>query len=163
MDREQRINALMALLEQRIVMLDGAMGTALDEAGLVPADYGEPRFEGCPEILVSTRPDVILEIHRGYLRAGADIVETDTFGANRLVLGDFDEEAAGWARTLNRDAAAIARADTAAAERQPDRAICHDAVLEGKVGAGGEPEGARADPGRAWRLRSPREERGRSR
>jgi 5-methyltetrahydrofolate--homocysteine methyltransferase len=83
------------------------MGTAIQDAELSAEDYGGAVYEGCPEILVDTRPDLILEIHRGYLRAGADIIETDTFGGTPLVLAEYG--LAERCRELNRKAAQLAR------------------------------------------------------
>ncbi|MGC8792959.1 MAG: homocysteine S-methyltransferase family protein, partial [Bryobacteraceae bacterium] len=76
-------------LESRILLLDGAMGTMLQREGLSARDFGGPAHEGCNEVLVLTRPDVVAGIHRAYLRAGADILETDTFGATEVVLGEY--------------------------------------------------------------------------
>ncbi|GIW44808.1 MAG: methionine synthase [Candidatus Binatia bacterium] len=89
MQADERVAALRRALEQRILVLDGAMGTAIQSFGLSAGDFGGPQFEGCNEHLVCTRPDVIEAIHRGYLEAGADIIETNTFGGTRLVLGEY--------------------------------------------------------------------------
>jgi 5-methyltetrahydrofolate--homocysteine methyltransferase len=95
------------LLGERVLCLDGATGTWLQGQKLGPSDFGGEALEGCNEILVDTRPDLILEMHRSYLRAGADIVETDTFGGTPLVLGEYG--LAARARELNRRAAGLAR------------------------------------------------------
>lgn len=71
-------------LSRGVCIIDGAMGTLIDDAGLKPEDYAG--HEGCPEILNVSRPDLIESIHRQYLDAGANILETNTFGANALVL-----------------------------------------------------------------------------
>src|SRR5262249_28765962 len=81
--------ALRELMGQRVLVLDGAMGTMLQQRQLTAEDFGGPALEGCNEVLVRTRPDVVLDIHRNYLAAGADIVETDTFGATPLVLAEY--------------------------------------------------------------------------
>ena len=81
--------ALRELLAERILVLDGAMGTMLQQRHLTAADFGGAALEGCNENLVRTRPDVLLDIHRKYLEAGADIIETDTFGSTPLVLGEY--------------------------------------------------------------------------
>src|SRR5215467_11851613 len=81
--------ALRELLSQRILVLDGAMGTMLQHRNLNAADFGGPALEGCNENLVHTRPDVVLDVHRKYLEAGADIIETNTFGSTPLVLGEY--------------------------------------------------------------------------
>ena len=104
---DHRLAALLDALESRILILDGAMGTMIQQQHLEAADFGGPQLEGCNEVLVRTRPDVILGIHRAYLEAGADIIETDTFGGTPLVLGEYS--LASEARELNRLAAALAR------------------------------------------------------
>ena len=93
-------------MAERILVLDGATGTMLQSKELGPDDFGGPELEGCNEILVRTRPDVILDVHRAYLAAGADIIETDTFGGTPLVLAEYGLEAD--ARELNRLAAELA-------------------------------------------------------
>ncbi len=95
------------LLAERILILDGAMGTMLQRRRLTAADFGGPASEGCFEILVRTRPDVVLDIHRDYLRAGADIIETNSFSGTALVLADYG--LAGAAHSLNVQAARLAR------------------------------------------------------
>src|SRR6201998_2364539 len=81
--------ALRELLRERILVLDGAMGTMLQQENLTAADFGGAQLEGCNENLNLTRPDVVLGIHRKYLEAGADIVETNTFGSTPLVLAEY--------------------------------------------------------------------------
>ena len=91
-----------------VFILDGAMGTAVQSMDLtVDGDYlGR---ENCTDILTKTRPDLVKQIHASFLDVGVDAIETNTFGANRLVLGEFDEEAASWAFELNVQSASIAR------------------------------------------------------
>src|ERR1044071_3908801 len=103
---EERRKALIDILEQRVLVLDGAMGTMIHQAPLsIETDYlGR---ENCPEILNATRPDVILDIHRRYLAAGADVVETNSFGGARMTLADNHLEDRAY--ELNRAAAEIAR------------------------------------------------------
>src|SRR5262249_48623642 len=81
--------ALRELLGQRVLVLDGAMGTMLQQRNLTAADFGGPALEGCNEILVRTRPDVVLDIHRKYFEAGADIVETNSFNGTKSDLIDY--------------------------------------------------------------------------
>src|ERR1700733_12898537 len=88
-DRAQRQARLKELLETRILCLDGAMGTAIQGHTLGPEDFGGEAYEGCNEQLAITRPDVLTGIHTAYLEAGADIVETDTFGSTSLVLAEY--------------------------------------------------------------------------
>ncbi|MGV9863844.1 methionine synthase [Rhodococcus koreensis] len=81
-------SALLDALNQRVVIGDGAMGTMLQAADLTLDDF--LGLEGCNEILNDTRPDVLKEIHRAYFEAGADAVETNTFGCNLPNLADYD-------------------------------------------------------------------------
>ena len=111
--------ALRELLRERILILDGAMGTMLQQANLTAEDFGGPDLEGCNENLVMTRPDVVVEIHRKYLHAGADIIETNSFGSTPVVLAEYGlgEEAC----RISRVAAELARkaADGFSRPRKP--------------------------------------------
>jgi 5-methyltetrahydrofolate--homocysteine methyltransferase len=78
---------LLVALAERVVVADGAMGTMLQRAELTLDDFAG--LEGCNEILNVTRPDVVLDVHRGYLAAGAEAVETNTFGANLPNLAEY--------------------------------------------------------------------------
>ncbi|HTP70009.1 MAG TPA: methionine synthase [Dongiaceae bacterium] len=106
-DLKQSEKALRELLSERILVLDGAMGTMLQQRHLSAEDFGGPALEGCNENLVRTRPDVVLDIHRKYFEAGADIVETDTFGSTPLVLGEYGLQQD--AHELSKRAAELAR------------------------------------------------------
>ncbi|MCU0305132.1 MAG: methionine synthase [Thermoanaerobaculales bacterium] len=101
-----RTEELIALMRDRILVLDGATGTMLQSRGLGPEDFGGAELEGCNEHLVVTRPDVILDVHRAYLEAGADLIETDTFGGTPVVLAEYG--LADRTRELNRRAAELA-------------------------------------------------------
>src|SRR5260370_7497741 len=98
---------LKSLLEERLQVLDGAMGTMLEQRSLTATDFGGPELEGCNENLVRTRPDVVLDIHRKYFEAGSDMVETDSFGGTPIVLAEYG--LAAHAYELNKTAAQIAR------------------------------------------------------
>ncbi len=102
-----RTKELQFLMNERILVLDGAMGTMLQQCNLTAKDFGGPELEGCNENLVLTRPDVILDIHRKYFAAGADIVETNTFGSTPLVLAEYN--LATQAHLINKTAAELAR------------------------------------------------------
>jgi 5-methyltetrahydrofolate--homocysteine methyltransferase len=102
-----RQQALYNALDTSILVLDGAMGTMVQQRHLTAADFGGTALEGCNENLVATRPDVILDIHRAYFEAGSDMVETDTFGATRIVLAEYGLE--DHAYELNVAAARLAR------------------------------------------------------
>ncbi|HEY7546251.1 MAG TPA: homocysteine S-methyltransferase family protein, partial [Blastocatellia bacterium] len=92
MERSERTRMLEELLLERILVFDGATGTAIQAHNLTAEDFGGAHLDGCNENLVFTRPDVVLDIHRGYLSAGADIIETDTFGATAIVLAEYGLE-----------------------------------------------------------------------
>src|SRR5258708_5270129 len=99
--------ALRDLLSQGIVVVDGAMGTMLQQGNLTAEDFGGAALEGCNENLVRTRPDVVLDIHRKYFEAGSDIVETNSFGGAPIVLGE--DGLAPDPHLLNKRAAEFAR------------------------------------------------------
>jgi 5-methyltetrahydrofolate--homocysteine methyltransferase len=101
-----RSNELIALMHERILVLDGAMGTMLQQCNLGAEDFGGTELEGCNEHLVFSRPDVVLDLHRRYLEAGADIIETDTFGGTPVVLAEYG--LAMRTRELNQRAAELA-------------------------------------------------------
>src|SRR3989440_5031188 len=132
------LHPLEALMRERIVVLDGAMGTMVQQCRLSEADYRGERFQnwngkdlkGCLEILLLTKPEVIGDIHRRYLEAGADIIETNTFSGTSIGLHDFlfrgepsnrrkdieffqrvvdDEELSALVREMNLEAAKVAR------------------------------------------------------
>ncbi|MEH3085138.1 MAG: homocysteine S-methyltransferase family protein [Xylophilus ampelinus] len=113
--RYTRAAQLPAILAERIAILDGAMGTMIQRFKLTEAQYRGERFadfhkdvKGNNELLSLTRPDVIRDIHEGYLAAGADLVETNTFGATTVAQDDY--EMAHLAREMNLASARIARA-----------------------------------------------------
>ncbi len=106
-DLDARRALLEAALDERVLVLDGATGTALQAANLTAEDFGGPDLEGCNENLCATRPDVVDGVHEGYLAAGADIVETDSFGGTPLVLAEYG--LADRAFELNAASARIAR------------------------------------------------------
>ncbi len=87
--RAERVRALKAAIGERVLVLDGAMGTMLQSKNLKASDFGGAEYEGCNEHLVLTRPELIEEIHAQYFAAGADITETNSFGGTPLVLGEF--------------------------------------------------------------------------
>jgi 5-methyltetrahydrofolate--homocysteine methyltransferase len=110
-----RAQALPEILKTRIAILDGAMGTMIQRFKLSEADYRGERFKDFPkdvkgnnELLSLTRPDVIRDIHEGYLAAGADMIETNTFGATTVAQADYDMQ--HLAREMNLQSAKIARA-----------------------------------------------------
>ena len=125
--RPDATDALRAILTDRILVLDGAMGTMIQQHGFSEADYRGARFADWPsdirgnnDLLSITQPEAIAAIHRAYLEAGADLVETNTFNAQRISLADYDMQ--DLAYELNFESARLARAacDAMTAET-PDR------------------------------------------
>jgi 5-methyltetrahydrofolate--homocysteine methyltransferase len=108
------LDTLKKLLAERILVLDGAMGTMVQRRKLTEADFRGERFKSHPkdlkgnnDVLVLTRPDVIADIHREYLEAGADIIETNTFSSTAVSQGDYGLEEVAY--ELNLEAARLAR------------------------------------------------------
>ncbi len=114
MERKERIESLMQSLDERIVLLDGAMGTMIQGYGLAEEDYRGERFsdwsrdlKGNNDLLTLTRPSLIREIHSAFLEAGADIIETNTFNSNAPSMADYGME--DLVAELNLAAARLAR------------------------------------------------------
>jgi 5-methyltetrahydrofolate--homocysteine methyltransferase len=117
---------LFEIIKERVLILDGAMGTVIQEYGLNESDFRAERFidavgtmKGNNDILCLTRPDIISDIHERYLKAGADIITTNTFNAQRISQGDYHMEP--FAREMNLEGARLARkaADKYSTEEQP--------------------------------------------
>lgn len=118
--RQARREQLKSALRQRLLIIDGAMGTEIQRRRLPPEAFGGKQFEGCNEAVNLFRPEVIRDIHVSYLEAGADIVETNSFGGTRLVLSEYGlgEQASA----INYAAARLAReAADAFTARTPDK------------------------------------------
>ncbi|MEH2401142.1 methionine synthase [Nostoc sp.] len=90
-----------------VLVFDGAMGTNLQTQNLTAEDFGGPQYEGCNEYLVHTNPEAVAKVHRDFLAAGADVIETDTFGSTSLVLAEYD--LADQAYYLSKTAAELAK------------------------------------------------------
>src|SRR4029453_2127705 len=101
------MSRLSAALQERILVLDGAMGTMLQAANLTADDFGGPALEGCNEHLHLTRPDVVRGVHRAYRDAGADCVSPNTFGCAPYVLAEYALADRAW--EISRAAARLAR------------------------------------------------------
>ena len=106
-NRVDRTKLLHELLDERIAVLDGAMGTAIHKHDLPIEEFGGPVFENCNEVLNPRRPDIILEIYSSYLEAGSDIIETNSFNGTPADMEEFGLKEQ--TRDLNRQAAVLAR------------------------------------------------------
>jgi 5-methyltetrahydrofolate--homocysteine methyltransferase len=90
-----------------VLVFDGGMGTNLQTQNLTAEDFGGAEYEGCNEYLVHTKPEAVANVHRGFLEAGADVIETDTFGGTAIVLAEYD--LADKVYYLNKTAAELAK------------------------------------------------------
>ncbi len=136
MDSQTQPNVLRGLLNQRILILDGAMGTMIQMHKLTEAHYRGQRFKDWPsdlkgnnDLLSLTQPQIIEEIHSQYLNAGADIIETNTFNSNRVSMADYKME--NLAYELNAASAKIAKK---AAERFSKRDPSKPRFVAGAIG-----------------------------
>ncbi len=112
------------LIAERVVVFDGAFGTYVQELELGPDDFGGEAFEGCNELLVATRPDVIAGMHDAFFQVGVDIVETASFGSFAIPLAEYG--IADRSHELNVTAARIAR----------EVADGHGGLVAGSIGPG---------------------------
>lgn len=117
------------LLKEKIIVFDGAMGSNLQALNLSIEDWGGPQFENCSENLLFTRPDAIRAVHEGFLKAGCDVIETNSFGGSEVVLSEFG--IAEKTYEVNRLAASIAR-ELAADYSTPDK----PRFVAGSIGPG---------------------------
>ena len=101
------MTSFISTLAQKIIVFDGATGTHLQGQNLTPDDFGGEQLAGCNEYLVVTKPSAVENVHRDYLEAGCDVIETNTFGATGIVLAEYGLEER--AEELNRKAAQIAK------------------------------------------------------
>jgi 5-methyltetrahydrofolate--homocysteine methyltransferase len=115
--------------ERPVIVFDGAMGTNIQSQNLTAEDFGGAEYEGCNEYLVVTKPDAIAKVHRDFLAAGADVIETDSFGSSPFVLAEFN--LADQAYTLSRKAAELAK-QCAAEFTTPE----HPRFVAGSMGPG---------------------------
>jgi 5-methyltetrahydrofolate--homocysteine methyltransferase len=95
------------LLEERVLIFDGATGTNLQAQNLTADDFGGKEFEGCNEYLVITKPDAVKKVHIDFLEAGSDIIETNTFGSNEVVLAEYNLQHLSY--DISRKAAQLAK------------------------------------------------------
>jgi 5-methyltetrahydrofolate--homocysteine methyltransferase len=112
-------------VRERVVIYDGAMGTSIQKFQPTVDDYWNK--EGCSEILVLSRPDIIKQIHASYLEAGADVIETNTFGGTSIVLGEYNLE--NQVGKINIEAVKLAR-EVASSYSRPD----HPRFVAGSIG-----------------------------
>src|SRR3954452_11271028 len=114
---------------ERVLIYDGAFGTYMQQQGLTADDFGGPALEGCNEMLVLTRPDLVAQMHDDFFRVGVDVVETATFGAFGIPLGEYG--IADKTYEINLKAAQLAK-EVAAEYSTPDK----PRFVSGSIGPG---------------------------
>ncbi|HWQ84428.1 MAG TPA: methionine synthase [Anaerolineales bacterium] len=126
-------------VEQRVVIFDGAMGTSLQGLKLTPEHFGGEDLNGCNDVLVLTAPEMVEQVHRSFLDVGVDVIETDTFRANRLTLGEYG--LADKVYEINFAAASLARrlADEYSTPTQP-RFVAGSIGPSGKLPSADDPD-----------------------
>ena len=136
MNREERLAHLKEEVKHRVLVLDGAMGTMIQGYGLTEADFRGDRFKDHPvdlkgdnELIGLVRPDILREIHLKYFRAGADIAETNTFGATVIAQADYQLESVSY--EMNVASARIAREAAEIAESETPGRVCYVAGVLG--------------------------------
>ncbi len=127
-------------LEERIIIFDGAMGTSLQNQNLGPAEFGGEKYNGCNDYLVISYPQAVEKVHRSFLEVGVDVIETDTFRANRLTLGEYG--LGDRTEEINRTAAQLARrlADEYAKKPDQPRFVAGSIGPSGKLPSMDDPE-----------------------
>ena len=127
-------------LTQKVLVFDGAMGTSLQKMNLTAMDFGGERTLGCNDYLVITQPAAVEQVHRSFMEAGVDVLETCTFRANRLTLGEYG--LGSRVLEINRAAAALARkvADEFAAATGQPRFVAGSIGPSGKLPSMNDPE-----------------------
>lgn len=131
--------AYLDALKKQVLLFDGAMGTNLDRQKLTADDFSGERTAGCNDYLVITKPQAVEKVHRSFLEAGSDVIETDTFRANRLTLSEFG--LGDRVLEINRAAASLARrvADEFTTEEKP-RFVAGSIGPSGKLISSEDPE-----------------------
>ncbi|MEN6522874.1 MAG: methionine synthase [Anaerolineaceae bacterium] len=127
------------LLSTKVVVFDGAMGTSLQKMNLTPVHFGGEKTNGCNDYLVITYPHAVEKVHRSYLEAGADVIETCTFRSNRITLGEYG--LSDQVLTINREAARLAKkvADSYSTETS-QRLVAGSMGPSGKLPSMNDPE-----------------------
>ena len=119
MPRKYTNRRFLDALQERVLIYDGAMGTSLQSQHLTAEHFGGERTNGCNDYLVISYPEAVRTVHRSFLEVGVDVIETDTFRANRLTLKEYGLQ--GQTLEINRRAASLARelADAYSTPEQP--------------------------------------------
>ncbi len=140
MERKYTNRRYLDALAQRVLVFDGAMGTSLQNQNLTAQDFGGEQYAGCNDYLVISQPQAVEKVHRSFLEVGVDVIETDTFRANRLTLSEYKLQAQ--VAEINRAAAALARrlADEYTQKTAQERFVAGSIGPSGKLPSMDDPE-----------------------
>ena len=127
-------------LEKKVLVFDGAMGTSLQKLNLTAEHFGGERYNGCNDYLVVSYPEAVEQVHRSFLDAGVDALETDTFRANRITMKEYGLQ--DRVIEINQTAASLARAlaDEYAARLGEPRFVAGSIGPSGKLPSASDPE-----------------------
>jgi len=139
MKRKYTNRAYLDALEKKVLVFDGAMGTSLQVQELTAEHFGGEQYNGCNDYLVISYPEAVEKVHRSFLEVGVDVIETDTFRANRITMAEYGLE--DRVIEINETAAALARrlADEYATPEQP-RFVAGSIGPSGKLPSANDPE-----------------------
>ena len=107
MNRKYTNRRYLDALEQKVLVFDGAMGTSLQNQNLTAKEFGGEQYNGCNDFLVISYPEAVEKVHRSFLEVGVDVLETDTFRANRITMTEY--KLGERVLEINQTAAALAR------------------------------------------------------
>src|SRR5512141_316860 len=127
-------------LEQKVLVFDGAMGTSLQVQNLTAQHFGGEQYNGCNDYLVISYPEAVEQVHRSFLEVGVDVIETNTFRANRITMGEY--QLTDRVMEINRTAASLARrlADEYSQKTGQPRFVAGSIGPSGKLPSANDPD-----------------------
>ena len=140
MNRKYTNRRYLDALEQKLLVFDGAMGTSLQNQNLTAKEFGGEQYNGCNDFLVISYPEAVEKVHRSFLEVGVDVLETDTFRANRITMSEY--KLGDRVVEINQTAAALARrlADEYAAKTKQPRFVAGSIGPSGKLPSANDPD-----------------------
>src|SRR5512146_225125 len=140
MNRKYTNRKYLEAIEKKVLVFDGAMGTSLQVQNLTAEHFGGEQYNGCNDYLVISYPEAVEEVHRSFLEVGVDVLETDTFRANRITMKEYGLQ--DRVVEINETAAALARrlADEYAAKTRQTRFVAGSIGPSGKLPSANDPD-----------------------
>ena len=140
MNRRYTNRKYLDALEKKVLVFDGAMGTSLQNQNLTAKEFGGEQYNGCNDFLVISYPEAVEKVHRSFLEVGVDVLETDTFRANRITMSEY--KLGDRVVEINQTAAALARrlADEYAAKTKQPRFVAGSIGPSGKLPSANDPD-----------------------